>query len=455
MNVQLNKARIKKARKIATVRVLASSLVFIGAYSQGVVADTLAIDLFTAGQVAADVANGGAGDSQSTATGIISILGGQRDINANVISGSTDDSGTAGVCDVGDSCSTLVAAGSTLAFNNETGVVGSAVIQWDGDDQNITLNPIGLGGFDMTVGGRASALDFDVKISDQAFVFTIEAYTDATHYMKYTIASTLVNEGFPITRTIPYFVFETPAFCGNPGATGDAQILAVECGSDGVADFTNLGALQVQLNVPDPDTGTRTTALDMIIGDIEVPLEDCCEGEGTVAPTGATCEDFVNNRPLVSGGLPLNLASFNMTIDTRKGEIFNVSNPGAAFYFTRFDASGDIEVDIVQDSTGGDDYEMDLTSWQLFSITDDGTGSGDLACDVIEQDTRTSGTDLGPLPFTGLSPAEYAMRIRMDPKSLKGETDPGDNLINDFTTFVNFVEVDSDPDGVVLERMEK
>jgi hypothetical protein len=453
MNIQFNKARIKKAQKVGAAGLLASSFALIGAYSHTAVAETLAIDLFTAGQVAADVANGGAGDSQSTATGIISILGGQRDINANVISGSTDDFGTAGLCDVGDSCATLIAAGSNLRFNNETGVVGSAIIQWDGDDQDITLNPTGLGGFDMTVGGRASALDFEVQISDQAFVFTIEAYTDATHYMKYTIASTLVAEGFPVTRTIPYFVFETPAFCGNPGATGDPQILAVECGSGGVADFTNLGALQVQLNVPDPDTGTRTTALDMIIGDIEAPLEDCCEGEGTVAPTGATCEDFVNNRPLVSGGLPLNLASFDMTVD--KGKIFNVSNPGAAFYFTRFDASGDIEVDIIQDSTGGPDYEMDLTSWQLFSITDDGTGSGDLACDVIEQDNHTRGTDLGPLGFTGLNPAEYAMRIRMDPKSLKGEVDPGDNLTNDFTTFVDGFEVDSDPDGVVLERMEK
>ena len=438
-------------RKAGAIGLFVSSLAVLGAQSTSVFAENLAIDLFTAGQVAADVANGGAGDSQSTATGISSILGGQRDINADVVSGSTDDFGTIGVCNTGDSCSVLVANGGTLSFNNDTGVFGSGIIQWDGADQSITLDHTGLGGFDMTVGGTGSALDFEVKIADQAFVFTIAAYTDATHFMKYTIASTLVSEGFPVTRTIPFFVFENPAFCGHPELTGDPQILAVECGAEGVADFTNLGALQVELNVPDPETGLRTEALDMIIGDIEVPLEDCCEGEGTVAPTGATCDDFVNNRPLVEGGLPLNLASFDMTVS--KGKIFNVSNPGAAFYFTRFDASGDIDVDIVQDSSGGPDYEMDLTSWQLFTVNDDGMGG--LECDLIDQDNRTSGTDLGPLMFDGLGLAEYAMRIRMDPKSLKGEADPGSNLTNDFTTLVDGFEVDSDPDGVVLERMEK
>ena len=454
MDMQFSKARMIKARKAGAAGLIASSLALIGGYSPVAAAETLAIDLFTVGQVAADVANGGTGDSQSTATGIISILGGQRDINANALSGSITDADTPGECDVGDTCSVLIPNGGTLRFDNETGVIGSAIIQWDGDDQDIALAPDGLGGFDMTAGGTASALNFEIIVADQAFVFTIEAYTDATHFMKYTIGSTLVELDFPQTRVIPYTVFETPAFCGNPGATGDPQILAVECGSDGVADFTNLGALQVQLNVPDPDTGLRTEALDMEIGDIEAPLEDCCDdGEGTVAPTGATCDDFVNNRPLTGDGLPLNLASFDMTIDTKKGEVFNVSNPGAAFYFTRFDAMGDIDVDIVQDSSAGPDYEFDLTSWQMFTVTDDGTG--ELECNVIDQDNHTSGTDLGPIPFTGLADAEYAMRIRLDPKSIKGAADPGGNVTNDYSTLVNGVEVDSDPDGVVLERSEK
>lgn len=235
------------------------------------------VDLFTEPQVAADVVDGGDGESTSTATGIATILGGSRDVNANALTGSTDVDGD-NVCDPIDDCSVISIGGGSLTFNNDTGLTGTAIIQWDGPDQDIALDPDGLGGVDITYGGLADSVEFTIVESDQSFIFSIGAYTDADHFMVYEIQSTIVIAGSPIVRDIPFAVFENPAFCGRPDLTGDPSILSVTCGGgsgDQVADMSNLGALEVRLNLPD-ESGQRTIALDMeileIVGEKDAPL---------------------------------------------------------------------------------------------------------------------------------------------------------------------------------------
>ncbi|WP_022949366.1 hypothetical protein [Methylohalobius crimeensis] len=440
---------IQKLRKysLTSRRMAFSLLVGLAHNAAAVNGDKVVVDLFTEPQVASDVVEGGAGDFQSTGTGIPSILGGQRDIFVNALSGTNDVNGN-DVCDVGDKCAVMSISSGTLRFNNDTGVTGEGIVQWDGDDQDIALVPDGLGGFDLTAGGTASGLEFTIDEADQTFVFTIEAYTDATHFTIFTIQSSVVAPGFPITRTIPFTVFEETDFCGDPGATGDPQILNVECGgtpeNPQTADLSNLGALQVQLNLPD-ENQMRTVALDLKIQEIVAPKEEE-DGQGRVSPTGTTCEDFVNDDP------DSILESFDMRV--RSGSVFNVT-PGAAFYFTRFDfdpSSSDFIVDIVQSSTGGPDYEMDLTTWQLFEVVATDTG---FECEIITQDSFADPTLTDQtLDFTGLGlpSGEYAMRIRMNPKSIEGETDPGSDLTNNFQTLLDGNLVDQDPDGVLLDR---
>jgi len=455
--------QIQSRQKARSAGLLVSSLALLGAHSTTVVAENLAIDLFESFQVVSDVANGGAGQSASTWTGIDSILGGQRDINASTWAGGVNNVGDSAVCDTGDACTSLTAGGGVISLNIDTSVFGSATIQWDGGDQDILLVHDGLGGLDVTDGGRGSALDFTIIESDHGFAFTIEAYTNATSYVKYTLESTEVLAGSPEIVELPFALFEetlATGYCDGTVPLPD-QVLEIECGPDGYADFGNLGALQVQINVPHPDGSGRAEALDVEVGDIEVPLEDCCDGGGSVAPTGATCDDFVNNDPIVL------LDGIDMTVDypKRNGQemvVTNMSNPGAAFYFTRFQASGTPTV-VIQQSTSGLEslgaYEMDLTGWQLFSVEED-TVNGGLMCDNIEglsfkgKNAGMVDTDL-QITFSEALPAgDYAMRIRIDPKSIIGELDPGDDVLNGFKTIIGPNTVDSDPDGILLERID-
>ena len=266
-------------------------------------ADEIIIDLFTSGQVAADVNNGGSGDVQSTLTGISSIMGGQRDINANALTG-TEDLNANGVCDVGDKCSVMSISGGVLDFSNDTskfgGVVGEGIFQWDGDDQSINLVPDGMG-IDLTDGGLASSITVTTLFADQSFIFVIEAYTDDTHYTKVKIQSDVVVGGIPSIRSIPFAVLEDPSLCGHPELTGDPQVLAFDCGVGNV-DFTNLGAMQVLLNIPN-DQGIRVSALDLtlsaIVGPKDTPLACRLTGGGVTtdstydSATGETTEYLV------------------------------------------------------------------------------------------------------------------------------------------------------------------
>jgi len=452
--------QIQSRQKARSAGLLVSSLALLGAHSTTVVAENLAIDLFESFQVVSDVANGGAGQSASTWTGIDSILGGQRDINASTWAGGVNNVGDSAVCDTGDACTSLTAGGGVISLNIDTSVFGSATIQWDGGDQDILLVHDGLGGLDVTDGGRGSALDFTIIESDHGFAFTIEAYTNATSYVKYTLESTEVLAGSPEIVELPFALFEetlATGYCDGTVLLPD-QVLEIECGPDGYADFGNLGALQVQINVPHPNGSGRAEALDVEVGDIEVPLEDCCDGGGSVAPTGATCDDFVNNDPIVL------LDGIDMTVGEPKGRsnglvITNMSDPGAAFYFTRFTTSGDPTVGILQNSSGGPSYEMDLTGWNLYSVEED-TVNGGLICSSIEN-LSFKGPNAGEvdtnidIQFSETLPlGDYAMRIRINPKSIIGEVDPTNSLINNFTTTIQNVEVDSDPDGILLERID-
>ncbi|WP_347259245.1 PEP-CTERM sorting domain-containing protein [Methylocaldum sp.] len=242
------------------------------------------VDLFSEGnQSAIDTTSGaawngdsttlpGTGVASSTGTGLSTVLGGQRDIWANCITG----------CDDTVSRSLAVVSGGQFRFSNDSGVTGEAIVQWDGNDQDIALNTTGLGGFDLTSGGTIHAFQLTTIESDLGWFFRIEAFTDDDEWTKITLAATCVDASGPLdpgcvpsphTSTIPFAAFMDGSLCGFTGTSPYVDgVVAIECGSGGTANLANLGALQVALNTGDDVAGgsaPRTANLDLRLDSVE------------------------------------------------------------------------------------------------------------------------------------------------------------------------------------------
>ena len=84
----------------------------------------------------------------------------------------------------------MVISGGALQFSNDAvglpGVTGTGLVQWDGTDNSIALDPTGLGGINLRSDG-SDAFIFTVLNSDPDFQFVIEAYTDADTWTRVTI----------------------------------------------------------------------------------------------------------------------------------------------------------------------------------------------------------------------------------------------------------------------------
>ncbi len=180
---------------------------------------------------------------------------GERDLSVRAISGGVEGGGGAGCDNVLDQCSSLVVVGSELRFANDPGVTGEGVVQWDNSDASMTFDKDGLNGLDLTEGGTVNAFVFTLLESDLNWVFSLEAASDDNNWTKVEIEATPVASGNPTVRTIQFASLENAALCGNPELTGDPQILSVTCGgaNDQPVDFTNLGGLEIVLNIPAPE----------------------------------------------------------------------------------------------------------------------------------------------------------------------------------------------------------
>lgn len=230
-------------------------------------ASAFTVDLFTEFQAVADVKNGAGNLSSlatdSTGTGLTTIMGGSRDIQVDAISAASDANGN-GECGLGDLCSTMTISGGTLNFSNDAPVVGTGLVQWDGGDQSIALDMTGLGGLDLTDGGKNNAFEYTVIFSDLGYEFTLGLWTDADHFTLVELEANATDVA--ITETILFASLENSALCGL-GSGVIPGIVSVTCGGVGgnqTVDMSNLGAMQLEFN-----TGLiGTSAIDLIIGSI-------------------------------------------------------------------------------------------------------------------------------------------------------------------------------------------
>jgi len=212
------------------------------------------IDLFTdpvGGQTVIDNTNNGTAVTSSTGIGLPNIIGGQRDIAVSM----TFDTNPLPTNNV-----QMSIGGGQLSFATSPQSAGTGLVQLDGADASLALNPTGLGGVDITAtGGGGSSFHFTVLESDGAFQFEIRAFTDANTFSVVRLAATQVTPGSPEDSVIPLSAFSACGFSGG-------AVISVTCGAGGAVDFTNLGALELFL---DP-TGSNVR-IDLAIEGITVP----------------------------------------------------------------------------------------------------------------------------------------------------------------------------------------
>ncbi len=147
-------------------------------------------------------------------------VGGERDIRSEYVSG--PGGGFERVI-----VSVNAADTSALLISQDAGTIGDYIFTWDGDDNDpFTLDPTGLGGFNLASEGPVTALQFSIAI-DVGTTVQVDLHTDATH-------SSSASVFIPAT--------------GGSATFAEALIFLsdfVQTGVDGPADPSNLGAIQL------------------------------------------------------------------------------------------------------------------------------------------------------------------------------------------------------------------
>ncbi len=159
------------------------------------------------------------------------ILGGERDIEVNLIS----------TTPAGNGISVVVAS---FNHSQDGGIRGTSFTSWDGVDGNGSSGAVahtGLSSTDLTVGGTHSALLIEILSADLMSTIVFEVFTNAANSSKYTL--NLTGGAFNDVHVIPYASFVT-----NLGAG---------------ANFTNVGAITMLVD------GSTVPALDVVIARIE------------------------------------------------------------------------------------------------------------------------------------------------------------------------------------------
>jgi hypothetical protein len=144
-------------------------------------------------------------------------IGGQRDISI------THTAGTGNLdvdVDLGNS--------NLLTFASGTGVIGTALVQYDGADNSATLVPTGLGAVNMSGGSALAGLLVSTRGDSTGSTAEVRIYSNAT-----TFSTATVN--IPDQITIDEIFVPFSAFTTGVGAAA-------------AANFTSVGAIEVFIN---------------------------------------------------------------------------------------------------------------------------------------------------------------------------------------------------------------
>ena len=187
-----------------------------------------------------------------------------------------------------------------LNFSIDSAVKGTALIQWDGPDQSITLVPNGLGTVDFTSGNTNDVILARLLTNDVPASITLRAYCgSASNYLTFTTPTPGgIQTGSSVDVSVPFSSFTVVGTC----PSGFAQIGAFEMFIDGtLAEATDLvvdfiiasgdrdygdlpDGYPVELAGPGPgsENGTRHIASGVLLG-----TNRDTEADGTHSPANA------------------------------------------------------------------------------------------------------------------------------------------------------------------------
>ena len=122
--------------------------------------------------------------------------------------------------------------GGVFNFSNAAASSGSALLTWDGNDDPAVLDPLGLGGVDLTVGGLADRFDLEVISADLPGLQVTISITDM-----FSNTSSLTQ------------LFTDPILAPSNEQFAFADLI-------GTADLSNVGSIQLHLDGP-PEIDAR------------------------------------------------------------------------------------------------------------------------------------------------------------------------------------------------------
>ncbi len=239
--------RTKRSRRFIQMFSMLSGVIMLFAAGQ---ANALNIDTFDTSQPALVVTTSGSAlfSSEPGGGGATDIIGGERDMLVFCASG----------------CSGLttrifgevsgIDPNSVFRHSQDQGVVGSTVLSWDGDDGNaFLLDPIGLGGVDLTDGGSEIGFQYTLIEDDVPVKLSFKVWTDSFNASEFvfTHLGSIANQDFSF------------AYAGFTPVVGTG------------ADFTSVGAIRLTVE-------SLGTSLDFsldFLGTIDECASECIPNE--------------------------------------------------------------------------------------------------------------------------------------------------------------------------------
>ncbi len=173
-----------------------------------------------------------------TAAGFVNgaMIGGQRDVEVIVTNGETDLEMTA---DAGGN--------SLLTHSQDSNVVGSTLVVWDGiDNDPLTVDPTGLGGVDLTGGGILDAIAIRITFDDLPVNLTMRVGNGANVSERMLALPGGIFS--PILFVLPFASFATLSGTG--------------------ADFMDVGVIELMI---DGQIGGTDVEIDFLQAITEVP----------------------------------------------------------------------------------------------------------------------------------------------------------------------------------------
>jgi uncharacterized repeat protein (TIGR01451 family) len=271
--IRRSRPATRPTRAFSAAAILAAALLTGLAAPTPAAAQSVTIDTFATNQPSLTLTYPPSGTSASSSVSGAGILGGERDIQVNL---------TGGVI-AGNTMSAVVSSGF-FSYSQDATIAGNAVVQWDGTDGSPALNPTGLGGIDMTVGGTQDGFLLNTFFDDLPVNVTLTIYTDATH-------ASAMNFMFPgLVFSATNFVLPYSAFTPTLG-TG--------------ADFTNVGAVTLSLgstvSAPDVVLDFLQTTAGLTAGKTVAILNDV-NGDGMAGPGDTLRYTIVLTNPTDATG---------------------------------------------------------------------------------------------------------------------------------------------------------